>query len=176
LAQPEDFDFLGLISNGFPQMRRYTPVMLDMFEFRAAPAAQPLLEVIDILRAMNRDKSRSVPQNAPLEWINQRWRPYVVTEEGMDRRFYELCALTELKNCLRSGDFWARGAANLKTSRHIFLSPRGSLNCGRNRACHCRWSKMGTPTWREESRNSNNYSMKWTAWPPVANCLTRLLA
>ncbi len=25
LAQPEDFDFLGLISNGFPQLRRYTP-------------------------------------------------------------------------------------------------------------------------------------------------------
>ena len=65
LAQPEDFDFLGLISNGFPQMRRYTPAMLDIFEFRAAPAAQPLLEVIDILRTMNRDKSRSVPQNAP---------------------------------------------------------------------------------------------------------------
>ena len=82
LAQPEDFDFLGLISNGFPQMRRYTPAMLDLFEFRAAPAARPLLEVIDILRAMNRDKSRSVPQNAPLEWINQRWRPYVVTDEG----------------------------------------------------------------------------------------------
>ena len=31
LAQPEDFDFLGLISNGFPQMRRYTPAMLDIF-------------------------------------------------------------------------------------------------------------------------------------------------
>lgn len=73
LAQPEDFDFLGLISDGFPQMRRYTPAMLDIFEFRAAPAARPLLEVIDILRAMNRDKTRSVPQNAPLEWINQRW-------------------------------------------------------------------------------------------------------
>jgi hypothetical protein len=33
LAQPEDFDFLGLISNGFPQMRRYTPAMLDLFLF-----------------------------------------------------------------------------------------------------------------------------------------------
>jgi TnpA family transposase len=87
LAQPEDFDFLGLISNGFPQMRRYTPALLDIFEFRAAPATQQLLEVIDVLRTMNRDKSRSVPQNAPLEWINQRWRTYVVTDEGVDRRF-----------------------------------------------------------------------------------------
>ncbi len=36
LAQPEDLDFLDLISNGFPQMRRYTPAMLDIFESRAA--------------------------------------------------------------------------------------------------------------------------------------------
>ncbi len=86
LEQPEDFDFLGLISNGFPQMRRYTPALLELFDFRAAPAARPLVEVIEILRAMNRDKNRSVPQNAPLEWINQRWRPYVVTDEGIDRR------------------------------------------------------------------------------------------
>ncbi len=71
LAQPEDFDFLGLISNGFPQMRRYTPAMLDIFDFRAAPAARQLLEVVDLLRSMNRDRTRTVPQNAPLEWISQ---------------------------------------------------------------------------------------------------------
>ena len=123
LAQPEDFDFLGLISNGFPQMRRYTPAMLDIFEFRAAPAARPLLEVVDILRAMNRDKSRTVPQDAPLEWINQRWRPYVVTDDGIDRRFYELCAMTELKNRLRSGDVWVTGSRQFKDFDAYMLEP-----------------------------------------------------
>ncbi len=123
LAQPEDFDFLGLISNGFPQMRRYTPAMLDIFDFRAAPTARPLLEVIDILRVMNRDKSRSIPQNAPLEWISQRWRPYVVTDDGIDRRFYELCALTELKNRLRSGDVWVTGSRQFKDFEAYLLEP-----------------------------------------------------
>ena len=65
LAQPEAFDFLGLISNGFPQMRRYTPRLLELFDFRAAPAARPLLEVVEILRAMNRDKM--FRPNKPLE-------------------------------------------------------------------------------------------------------------
>ena len=54
--------FVGLISNTFLQMHRYTPAMLDIFEFRAAPTARSLLELVDILRRMNRDKSRSVPQ------------------------------------------------------------------------------------------------------------------
>jgi hypothetical protein len=123
LAQPEDFNFLGLISNGFPQMRRYTPLLLELFDFRAAPVARPLLEVVGILRAMNRDKSRSVPQNAPLEWINPRWRPYVVTDEGIDRRFYELCALTELKNRLRSGDVWVVGSRQFKDFAAYLLEP-----------------------------------------------------
>ncbi len=123
LAQPEDFDFLGLVSNGFPQMRRYTAAMLDIFEFRAAPAARPLLEAVNILRAMNRDKSRSVPQNAPLEWINQGWRPYVVTDDGIDRRFYELCALTELKNGLRAGDVWVTGSRQFKDFDAYLLEP-----------------------------------------------------
>jgi hypothetical protein len=102
-------DFLGLLSHGFAQMRRYTSALLDTFEFRAAPAARPLLKVIESLRAMNQEKSRAVPQHAPLEWINPRWKPYVVTGEGNDRRFDELCALTELKNRLRSGDVWVTG-------------------------------------------------------------------
>jgi hypothetical protein len=46
--------------------------------------------------------------------INQRWRPYVVADDAIDRRFYELCALTELKNRLRSGDIWVTGSRQFK--------------------------------------------------------------
>jgi hypothetical protein len=103
--------------------RRYAPSLLETFEFRAAPAAAALLEVIEILRTMNRDKSRSIPQKAPLEWIPQRWQPYVVTDEGIDRRFYELCALTELKNRLRSGDIWVSGSRQFKDFDAYLLAP-----------------------------------------------------
>ena len=114
---------------------------------------------------MNRDKSRSVPRNAPLEWINQRWRPCVVTDDGIDRRFYELCALTELKNRLRSGDVWVTGSRPSRTSTRIFLNLSASLNCGHNKAYRCRSSKRVTLMWPEGSRYSNSLSMKWTAWP-----------
>jgi len=90
LAQPEEFDYLALLDERYSTVRssrRYAPSLLETFEFRAAPAAAALLEVIEILRTMNRDKSRSIPQKAPLEWIPQRWQPYVVTDEGIDRAF-----------------------------------------------------------------------------------------
>lgn len=33
-----------------------------------------------------------------------------MTDDGIDRRYYELCALSELKNALRSGDIWGQGS------------------------------------------------------------------
>jgi len=38
----------------------------------------------------------------------------VHTKEGLDRRFYELCVLSELKNSLRSGDIWVQGSRQFK--------------------------------------------------------------
>ncbi len=34
--------------------------------------------------------------------------------EGLDRRFYEICALSELKNALRSGDIWVKGSRQFR--------------------------------------------------------------
>jgi hypothetical protein len=38
-----------------------------------------------------------VPADAPIAFIKPRWKPLVITPEGLDRRFFEICALSELK-------------------------------------------------------------------------------
>ncbi|GHL16836.1 hypothetical protein ECZU23_52790 [Escherichia coli] len=38
----------------------------------------------------------------------------MMTDAGIDRRYYELCALSELKNSLRSGDIWVQGSRQFK--------------------------------------------------------------
>jgi TnpA family transposase len=114
LAQPESFDHLHLIGEQFSTLRRYTPEFLDVLKLRAAPAAQSVLDAIEVVRAMNVDSARKVPVNAPTDFIKSRWKPLIVTEDGIDRRFYEICALAELKNSLRSGDIWVQGSRQFK--------------------------------------------------------------
>ncbi len=46
--------------------------------------------------------------------MRKRWKSLVCTAEGIDRRFYELCILFELKNALRSGDVWVHGSRTFK--------------------------------------------------------------
>ncbi|EOA5554660.1 DUF4158 domain-containing protein, partial [Escherichia coli] len=103
LARPEGFDHLHLVGENFATLRRYTPALLEVLELRAAPAAQGVLAAVQTLREMNADNLRKVPADAPTAFIKPRWKPLVITPEGLDRKFYEICALSELKNALRSG-------------------------------------------------------------------------
>ena len=47
-----------------------------------------------------------MPAGVPTAFVKPRWARRVLTDEGIDRRYYELRALLEFKNALRSGDVW----------------------------------------------------------------------
>lgn len=123
LAQSENFDYLGLIGSGFNALRRYTPTLLDALELKAAPAARELLAGVALLKAMNARQARKVPDNAPTGFIRKRWHSLVFTTDGLDRRFYELCVLSELKNALRSGDIWVQDSRQFKDFEAYLLPP-----------------------------------------------------
>jgi TnpA family transposase len=123
LAQPQTFDHLHLIGEQDGTLRRYTPEFLDVLKLKAAPAAQAVLDAIDVVREMNMTGSRKVPEDAPTSFIKARWKPLVFTGEGIDRRFYEICALSELKNALRSGDISVLGSRQFRDFDDYLLPP-----------------------------------------------------
>ncbi|MCY3474525.1 Tn3 family transposase [Klebsiella pneumoniae] len=92
-------------------------------ELRAAPAAKDVLDAIEVLRGMNSDNARKVPADAPTEFIKPRWQKLVMTDTGIDRRYYELCALSEMKNALRSGDIWVQGSRQFKDFEDYLVPP-----------------------------------------------------
>lgn len=121
LAQPESFDHLSLVSEQYSTLRRYTPEFLDVLKLKAAPAAQAVLDAIEVLRGMNATGARKVPEDAPTSFVKARWKPLVITDDGLDRRFYEICVLSELKNSLRSGDIWVQGSRQFRDFEEYLL-------------------------------------------------------
>ncbi|MEH6825511.1 MAG: Tn3 family transposase [Motiliproteus sp.] len=113
LSQP-DFDHLTLVGGSYSQLRRYTPALLSSLELKATPAAQPLLDAVHLIQELNEKQSRKVPNDAPTAFIRKRWQPLVYKDGGLDRRFYEMCVITELKNSLRSGDIWLKHSRQFK--------------------------------------------------------------
>ena len=127
LAQPEDFDYLHRLGESYSMLRRYAPAFLGILKLRAAPAAQDMLDAIEVIRTLNADNSRKVPSDAPTAFIKKRWVKLVFSGEGIDRRYYELCALSELKNSLRSGDMWVEGSRQYKDFEE-YLVPANTFN------------------------------------------------
>ena len=74
----------------------------------------PLLDGVDTLRALNATGTRKVPAAAPLGFVRPVWAPYVRSEGGFDRKFYELCVMAELKTALRAGDIWVPGSRQFR--------------------------------------------------------------
>jgi hypothetical protein len=135
LAQPESFDFLHHLGEHYATLRRYAPELLEVLKLRAAPAAKNLIDAVDVIRDMKSNNARKMPPNAPVAFVKTRWKALVITDEGIDRRYYELCALSELRNALRSGDIWVQGSRQFKdfdeylipTEKYTELKSVGSL-------------------------------------------------
>lgn len=114
LSRDEAFDPLTLLTDYFSTLRKYAPSFLEAFQFRGPLVAQSLLDAIDLLRSMNQSGARKVLATAPLGFVPPRWTRSVGTGEEIDRRFYELCTLSELKNRLRAGDLHVVGSRQFR--------------------------------------------------------------
>jgi TnpA family transposase len=124
LAQPEAFDSLALLDDRYASVRKFAPLLLTEFEFHAAPAATDLLQGLDLLRELNASGKRTMPEVAPTSFVKPRWHPHVFRPEGViDRHFYELCTLSELRDRLRAGDVWVRGGRQYRDFES-FLIPK----------------------------------------------------
>jgi hypothetical protein len=123
LARPEKFDHLALVTESYPQLRRYAPRLLEAFEFRSTSASEELLQAVPLLRERNIKNARRVPDHAPSGFIRPRWQKHVFTDEGIDRRFYETCVLSELGKRLRAGDLWVVGSRRYKDFEQYLLPP-----------------------------------------------------
>jgi TnpA family transposase len=115
IVATEDFDCLGVMIEHYHTARTIAPRFLNAFEFRAADHALPVINAIESLRKMYGTGARKLPADAPVSFIKGRWRPYVFPPgAGTDRRYYELCVFTELRDNLRSGGIFVVGSLQYK--------------------------------------------------------------
>jgi TnpA family transposase len=124
LIRPLDDSAFEFLERRYSYLRQFAPAFLEAFAFRSPLAHDPLLEAIDVLRHLNADHRRTVPEEAPLDFVPRKWQSHVLDSDGrIDRHAYEWCVLWELRGALRAGNLWidhSRRYANPET----YLIPR----------------------------------------------------
>ena len=114
LTAKQNFDSLYFISDKYFTIKKYGGEFLKELELRSAPVAEDILKAVGILIDLYEGKIKRLPEKLPSGFIRKRWEELVFTENGTDRKFYELCIFSELKNHLRSGDLWVQGSRQYK--------------------------------------------------------------
>jgi hypothetical protein len=121
-ARPwEEFDTLEQLGERYAGVRRWSPAFLDAFDFEGVPACVSLIRAIMVLREVNRSGA-SLPKSAPTGFVRQRWAPYVLPGGTINRRHYELCVLSELRDRLRAGDIWVSGSRQYRSFEERLIS------------------------------------------------------
>jgi hypothetical protein len=119
---------LDLLEKKFYALRKYTPTLLKSLEFRSTKSAEPLTKAVDIIRDMNETGKRKVPEGAPLNFVSNRWQKHVYDDDGtINRHYYEMAVLTELRNYVRSGDVSIIGSRQHKDFEE-YLVPKSDWN------------------------------------------------
>ncbi|WP_145279696.1 DUF4158 domain-containing protein [Tautonia plasticadhaerens] len=124
IIRPLDDHYFDFLESRYTYLRQFTPEFIDAITFRSSgdPA---LIKAVDLLRQLNAERRRVLPDEAPLEFVPARWRPYVNDNPDPTKRrhYFELCVLWELRGALRAGDVWLAGSRRYADPQ-TYLIPR----------------------------------------------------
>lgn len=111
INEPLDEDFFKLLGKRYSYFRQFIPTFLDTLPLDGNAETAGLRTAIEILRELNLNGKRRIPDDAPADFVRGEWRKYVYTDTGsIVKKYYELCVLFELREKLRAGDVWVTGS------------------------------------------------------------------
>ncbi|MDA2656194.1 Tn3 family transposase [Bacillus cereus] len=124
LARPADYDYLDLLQKRFYSLRKYTPTLLRVLEFHSTKANEPLLKAVEIIRGMNESGKRKVPNDSPVDFISKRWKKHLYEDDGttINRHYYEMAVLSELREHVRAGDVSIVGSRQYRDFEEYLFS------------------------------------------------------
>jgi TnpA family transposase len=135
IARPADDDGLDFLRRRYGHLRRFVPAFLAAFPFRSNVAPDPLLEAVDLIRRLGDRRGRSLTRTAPVDFVPAKWRHLVIDDRGrIDRTYYELCMLWQLRAALRAGDVWL-GSSRRYADPETYLIPKDRWPALRGEAC-----------------------------------------
>lgn len=124
IIRPLDDNYFDFLAKRYSYLRQFAPTFLEVCQFRSHLKNDALLEAITLLRELNQTQRRKLPETATTAFVRPKWSPYVIEAGGhLNRRYYELCLLWELRHALRAGNIWL-DHSRLYADPETYLIPR----------------------------------------------------
>lgn len=157
LIRPRPDAAIDFFGTRYSYFRQFVPAWLQTLTFHAQDPAEPVLRAVDTIRSLDGAPTpRPVPKEAPLAIVMDPWRPYIREPGGaLSRRYYELCALWQLRSALRAGDIWVAHSRRYADPATYLSGPTGGPKSS---------GKRGRPV--KASTVSRSVRQSWTSGLP----------
>jgi len=86
-------------------LRQYLPSFFGL-PFQAAAGSEPLLQAIEILRALDAGARTPLTPDDPCGFVPADWRAYLVQNGKVDRRIWEVALALAVRDALRAGSLY----------------------------------------------------------------------
>ena len=130
VADVADQDILITAAERYSVLRRFSPRFLDAFRFQSSTPGDPVLAAIEILKAMDRDGTRSLPKRLPASFLPPRWRKLIFASGTADRRLYETAVLATLRDRLKGSNIFVADSRDYRAFEDYLLPAEASQNVG----------------------------------------------
>lgn len=117
---------LGELAPEHRTFKRTGPRFLASFDFRSQNAGSALRQAMMVVIEHGGDRRRPLPNPLPLDHIEKRWRPHVVTPAGIDRTYWELATYFAVADALTSGDLSVPTSRQHRSVAELITPPLSS--------------------------------------------------
>src|SRR6266699_5673897 len=110
LDKGETATFFDILDKRYAHMRDFAPLVLRTLQFDTPRANNSVLEGLSTLAEMNTAGRKSVPDEAPVDFVPKKWSTAVLQEGEVNKHAWEFALLHEARSALRSGDLTVEGS------------------------------------------------------------------
>ena len=108
---------------------------------------------------MNESGKRKVPDNSPVDFISKRWKNHILENDGsINRHYYEMAVLTELRDRVKAGDISISGSKQYKDFEDYLLSKNEWISSKENYKLPV---SLSFDEYIQDRLNNLNERLKW---------------
>ena len=130
VANVAEQDILITAAERYGVLRRFSPRFLKAFDFRSGTPNDPVLAAIELLKGMDRDSTRALPDRPPSTFLPPKWRKLIFANGKADRRLYETAVLATLRERLKGSGIWVAGSRDYRAFEDYLLPAEAVRDTG----------------------------------------------
>lgn len=112
-----------LIIQRFSYLRQFSPEILKHLEFKLEEGVKSdIMSAVDLLRELNENNKRKLPDEVPIQFIPKSIRPFVYSSQGQIKKSAWECALlVNVRDQIKSGNIFIKGSKRFEKLDEFFM-------------------------------------------------------